>query len=40
MTVMFDEIRRRLPSLRIAGEPDYLQSAFINGIKRMPCEWD
>jgi len=40
MTVMFDEIRRRLPSLRISGEPDYLQSAFINGIKRMPCEWD
>ena len=40
MTVMFDEIRRRLPSLRITGEPDYLQSAFINGIKRMPCAWD
>ena len=40
MTVMFDEIRRRLPSMRITGEPDYLQSAFINGIKRMPCAWD
>ena len=40
MTVMFDEISRRLPSLRIVGEPDYLQSAFINGIKRMPCAWD
>jgi methyl-branched lipid omega-hydroxylase len=40
MSVMFDEIRRRLPSLRITGEPDYLQSAFINGIKRMPCAWD
>ena len=40
MTVMFDELRRRLPSLRIVGEPDYLQSAFINGIKRMPCAWD
>ncbi len=37
---MFDEISRRLPSLRIVGEPDYLQSAFINGIKRMPCAWD
>jgi cytochrome P450 len=40
MSVMFDEIARRLPSLRIVGEPDYLQSAFINGIKRMPCAWD
>jgi cytochrome P450 len=40
LTVMFDVIRDRLPSLRITGEPDYLQSAFINGIKRMPCTWD
>ncbi|NDE81126.1 MAG: cytochrome P450, partial [Actinobacteria bacterium] len=35
--VMFDEIRRRLPNMRITGEPAYLQSSFINGIKRMPC---
>ncbi len=40
MSVMFDEIRRRLPTLRAAGEPDYLQSNFINGIKRLPCAWD
>jgi cytochrome P450 len=40
MTVMFDEIRRRLPSLRITGEPDYLRSNFINGIKRLECSWD
>ncbi len=40
MTVMFDEIRRRMPSLRIIGEPDYLQSNFINGIKRLECAWD
>ena len=40
MTVMFDEIRRRLPSLRITGEPAYLQSSFINGIKRLECRWD
>jgi methyl-branched lipid omega-hydroxylase len=40
MTVMFDEIRRRLPSLRVTSEPDYLQSSFINGIKRMRCAWD
>ena len=39
IAVMFDEIRRRLPTLEIVGEPDYLQSAFINGIKRMQCAW-
>ena len=40
MTVMFDELRRRVPSLRITGEPDYLLSNFINGIKRLECAWD
>jgi len=37
--VMFDEIRRRVPNLEIVGEPAYLQSSFINGIKRMRCAW-
>ena len=37
IAVMFDEIRRRTPNLRITGEPAYLQSSFINGIKRVPC---
>ncbi|MEN9803258.1 MAG: hypothetical protein RIS41_105 [Actinomycetota bacterium] len=40
IAVMFDEIRRRMPNLRITGEPAYLQSGFINGIKRMPCAWN
>ncbi len=39
ISVMFDEIRRRIPTLRIEGEPAYLQSSFINGIKRMRCSW-
>jgi cytochrome P450 len=39
ITIAFDEIRRRLPNLRATGEPDYLQSNFINGIKRLPCAW-
>ena len=39
ITVAFDEIRRRLPDLRSTAEPDYLQSNFINGIKRLPCAW-
>ena len=39
ITVAFDEIRRRMPDLHVTGEPDYLQSNFINGIKRLPCRW-
>ncbi|MEO6652661.1 MAG: cytochrome P450 [Ilumatobacteraceae bacterium] len=39
ITVAFDEIRRRLPELHATAEPDYLQSNFINGIKRLPCAW-
>jgi cytochrome P450 len=37
--VMFEELFRRLPDIEITGEPDYLQSGFIHGIKRMPCAW-
>jgi len=40
LTVMFDELRRRMPTLRTVGEPAYLQSSFINGIKRLECSWD
>lgn len=40
IAVMFDEIRRRVPTIRSVGEPDYLQSNFINGIKRLQCSWD
>jgi methyl-branched lipid omega-hydroxylase len=39
ISVIFDEIRTRLPNLVITSEPDYLQSAFINCIKRMRCTW-
>jgi methyl-branched lipid omega-hydroxylase len=39
IAVAFDEIRHRLPELRSVAEPDYLQSNFINGIKRLPCAW-
>jgi cytochrome P450 len=39
IAVIFDEIRARLPNLVVTSEPDYLQSAFINGIKRMRCSW-
>jgi cytochrome P450 len=39
ISVMLDELRTRLPNMRITGEPAMLQSNFINGIKRMPCAW-
>ena len=39
ISVMFQEIRDRLPKMQIIGEADMLQSAFINGIKRMRCSW-
>ena len=37
--VMFEELFRVIPDIEITGEPDMLQSAFIHGIKRMPCAW-
>jgi methyl-branched lipid omega-hydroxylase len=39
ITVMFEELFRRLPDIRVTGEPAMLQSGFIHGIKRMPCAW-
>ena len=39
MAVMFDELRRRVPTIHTVGDPDYLQSNFINGIKRLKCAW-
>ncbi|HEY3735149.1 MAG TPA: cytochrome P450 [Streptosporangiaceae bacterium] len=39
ITVMLRELLRRVPDIRAAGEPDRLMSAFINGIKRLPCEF-
>jgi cytochrome P450 len=37
--VMFEELFRRLPDIRVSGPPDMLQSFFIHGIKRMPVEF-
>jgi methyl-branched lipid omega-hydroxylase len=40
ITVMLRELMTRVPSIRAAGEPDRLLSAFINGIKHLDCAWD
>jgi cytochrome P450 len=37
--VMFEELFRHLPDIEISGPPDMLLSAFIHGIKRMPCRF-
>lgn len=39
ITVVFEELHRRLPGLVATEEPDRLQSSFIHGIKRMPVAW-
>jgi cytochrome P450 len=39
IAMMFDELLRRLPDIEISGPPDHLLSAFIHGIKRMPCRF-
>ncbi|GGK64336.1 methyl-branched lipid omega-hydroxylase [Planomonospora parontospora subsp. parontospora] len=36
ITVMFRELLTRLPGIRSTGEPSYLLSNFINGIKHLP----
>lgn len=37
--IMLREVFRLMPGLELAGEPDYLLSLFINGIKRLPVTW-
>ena len=37
--IMFEELFTRLPDIQATGDPDMLQSNFIHGIKRLPCEF-
>ena len=39
ITAILRELFTRVPGIRAAGEPDYLLSSFINGIKHLPCEF-
>ena len=38
ITVMLGELPTRIPDITV-GEPDRLLSSFINGVKRLPCEF-
>lgn len=37
MTVMFDEIRRRTPTLEVCGEPERVLSMALNAIRSVPA---
>ena len=39
ISVMFEELLRRLPDIQLAGPVERLRSNFINGIKRMPVRF-
>ena len=39
ISVMFRRIFDRIPDFQVTGPPVPLRSNFINGIKRMPCEF-
>jgi hypothetical protein len=36
---MFEELFRRLPDIKVAGEIQRLRSNFINGTRHMPVEF-
>ena len=39
ISVMLRELLTRVPDIRAAGEPEYLLSSFVNGIKRLPFDF-
>ena len=39
LSTIFRELLHKLPDIEMVGEPDYLQSNFINGIKHMTAEF-
>ncbi len=40
MRILFEEMLPRLKSVKLAGEPQLLQSFFINGLKKLPIEFE
>jgi methyl-branched lipid omega-hydroxylase len=39
ITVILREMLGRIPDISMAGPADRLRSSFINGVKRLPCEF-
>ena len=40
MQALLSESLRRLPAMKLAGEPEHLQSNFQNGLKHLPVRWE
>jgi hypothetical protein len=40
MRILFEELLPRLKSVRLAGEPRYVESTFVNGLKALPIEFE
>lgn len=40
MKILFEELLPRLKSVRLAGEPRYVESWFVNGLKTLPIEFE
>jgi hypothetical protein len=36
---LFGELARRLTSVELAGEPDWIQSSFVVGLKHLPIRY-
>lgn len=39
IAVMFEELLGRMKDIEVTGEPSFLRSSFINGIKHLPCRF-
>lgn len=39
ISVLFEELHRRMPDIQATEEPSRLRSPFIHGIKRLPVSW-
>lgn len=40
MRILFEELLPRLKSVKLAGEPKYTESFFVNGLKTLPIEFE
>jgi cytochrome P450 len=40
MRILFEELLPRLKNVRLRGEPRYVESTFVNGLKALPIEFE
>lgn len=40
MRILYEELLPRVKSVRLAGEPRYVESWFVNGLKTLPIEFE